>query len=570
MNLYNIKNTAKLAAEHYINFNDKNLHDIPYFYAFFGADGASAHHSEWDFGDATGRYLDALILCRKVIGENGKNGKNSTHEMHEIEEMAHKYYEALKWMISLGDDGICHRPGGYDFVNGGINTFDIRSALLGLITYYKSYENYESVKNEVLEVIKAMIDGFISIGIEFDDYFYLPAAYYTPGTPVERRHYDMKNNQADPCHYGGGVHILPLMMCYEVLKDERILELCGKLTNFIIKYSGTFEDDGSFFVTGYFAGEDGHFHSRMSTVLGILYYALKTDGKNMQDIQDRKEMIEWCEKIYKYAKTQGTSYGFFPEGLGRKPEHNLPEEYPDVARHTEICCTADMIHIAALLSENGYDYYDDAEKFANQLFKSQLVDISDDNYFRSISQEDIEDTVNPVNSSYDNIAERYRGAFLGRVMANDLLNRGHYNNMGCCAAAGGRGIWTLWNYALTQKDNTAFLNLWFEVDNDVGSVKISEISEISENGGLFILTVALKTDNTGSTDSEIKIRVPECVMIKSMTVNKSSAEIIYEMKRKTTTEMLCGEPLIITWHGNTVADVSPKGIIPLYSDISDI
>jgi hypothetical protein len=206
-----------------------------------------------------------------------------------------------------------------------------------------------------------------------------------------------------------------------------------------------------------------------------------------------------------------------------------------------------MIHIAVLLSENGYDYYDDAERFSNQLFKSQLIDISDSNYFKNISKEDT------VSCSYNNIAEHYRGAFLGRVMANDLLNNGRYDNMGCCAAAGGRGIWTLWQYALTLKDNTAFLNLWFEVDNDVGIVKITEKDEI------FTLTVSLKTDC-----EQIKIRRPERVDIKSITLNKNSVKIVYEMKNTTTIEMLCGEPLKVTWRGNYVIDVSPKGIIPLY------
>ena len=531
MNLYNIKETAKLAVSHYSSFNDKNLHDIPYFYAFFGADGASAHHSEWDFGDATGRYLDALVLCRKAAGDTSETKTNT---------MEHKYYNALKWMISLGNDGLCHRPDGYDFVGSGINTFDIRSALLGLITYYESVKNDKILSAEILDVITAMIDGLISIGIEFDDYFYLPIAYYTPDTPLEYKHYDIKNNQADPCHYGGGVHIFPLMLCYEVLKDEKILKLCSKIANFIIKYSGTFEADGSFFVTGYFAGEDGHFHSRMSTVLGILYYAISIGDKNM---------IEWCDKIYKYAKTQGTSYGFFPEGLGRKPIHNLPEEYPDVARHTEICCNADMIHIAVLLSENGYAYYDDAERFANQLFKSQLVDISDAQYFKDSPHE------NTTNSSYCNIAEHYRGAFLGRTQANDLLNNGRYDNMGCCAAAGGRGIWTLWHYALTQKNNTAFLNLWFEIENDIGSVKISKLGY----GELFTMTVSLKAD------CELKIRIPERIDIKSIIVNKNTAEIVYEMRSETIPEKLCGELLTVKWWGNYVIDVSPKGIIPLYN-----
>jgi len=521
MILYDIKKIAKAAVNNYLNFNDKNLHGIPYFYAFFNPDGAVAHHDQWDFGDATGRYLDALVLCRKVIGENTPC------------EIERQYYEAIKWMVSLGNDGLCYRPGDYEFADYCVNTFDIRSALLGLITYYNSIKN-----SEILEVIKKMIDRLTSIGVVLDDYFYLPYSYYTPDTVIEYKHYAIKTNKADPCHYGGGVHIFPLMMCYETLKDEKILSLCGKIVNFIVNYSGTFEDDGSFFVTGYFAGEDGHFHSRTSTVLGILCYAIETHNKNL---------IEWCDKVYKFAKSQGTSYGFFPEGLGRKPVKNLPEEYPDVARHTEICCTADMIHIAVLLSENGYDYYGDTEKFANQLFKSQLVNISDNKYFTESTEK--EDT---VSCSYKNVAERYRGAFLGRVGANDLLNHGRYDDMGCCASAGGRGVWTLWNYTLTQKDNTAYLNMWFDVDNDVGTVKIIEKNE------LFTLTVTLKTD------SELKIRIPELIEIKSIAIDKNITKIIYEMKSEIKTEMLSGESLTVTWRGNYVTDVLPKGIIPLY------
>ena len=102
MKLYNLKDAAESAVNNYLRFNDEHLHNIPYFYAFFNSDGATAHHSEWDFGDATGRYLDALILCRKVMGENIQH------------EMERKYYSALKWMISLGNDGLCYRSDGYD------------------------------------------------------------------------------------------------------------------------------------------------------------------------------------------------------------------------------------------------------------------------------------------------------------------------------------------------------------------------------------------------------------------------------------------------------------------------
>jgi len=97
--------------------------------------------------------------------------------------------------------------------------------------------------------------------------------------------------------------------------------------------------------------------------------------------------------------------------------------------------------------------------------------------------------------------------------------------------------------------------LWFEADNDVGTV------EITEKDDIFTLTVSLKIDC-----EQIKIRIPERVDVKNILLRGNSAEIIYEMKTETTIEMLCGERLTVTWCGNVVTDISPKGIIPLYDN----
>jgi len=86
-------------------------------------------------------------------------------------------------------------------------------------------------------------------------------------------------------------------------------------------------------------------------------------------------------------------------------------------------------------------------------------------------------------------------------------------------------------------------------------VKITEKAEWED---IFTLTVTLKKD------CGLKIRVPEGIKVKKISQSKNTAEIIYEMETKTTAETLCGEPLEVTWRGNTVTDVSPKGIIPLY------
>src|SRR5436305_4931354 len=61
------------------------------------------------------------------------------------------------------------------------------------------------------------------------------------------------------------------------------------------------------------------------------------------------------------ARTWGTDFGWFPEGLGH--------------RHGEICCTTDMIEIALVLGRHvDRTYYADAERFGrNHLLASQFL-----------------------------------------------------------------------------------------------------------------------------------------------------------------------------------------------------
>ena len=522
-----IKESADLALNNYTRYNDPTLHNIPYFYVSFRKDGAVASHCEWDFGDATGRYLDSLVLCKEITGMDET----------EVEE---QYFDALKWMISLGDDGLCYRPKGPDWAYCA-NTFDQRSALLGLISYYK-----KTGRVEAMDMIKGVVNGLISIGVDMGDYFYMPYAYYTPDKIIERKHYDMVNNQADPCHYGGGVHLHPLMLYHGLTGDNKILELCGKIARFVVRYGGVYQDDGSFFTTGYFAGEDGHFHSRTATVTGVMMYAAKTGDT---------EMMRWCKKVYDFAKKQGTSYGFFPEALGKKPIAGRPEEYPEGVRHSEICCTTDMIEIGVLLSHYLEDCWDDVERFHNHLLKSQLTDVSW-----------VKESAGDEDCRRD-IPARYLGSFTGRTMPNDLLNNGVYDNMGCCTAAGGRGLWVLWDEALRRDGESTVLNLWLTLDNHCGRVECGP--------GLLRVSVA--------EHSCLKIRIPEYLKTADWTINRDDynivdgyivlpevkshdpVEIKYNREPCEKKETLNGEILTVTWQGSAVLKVEPIGThIPLY------
>lgn len=531
--------SANLALNHYSRYLDPSLHYIPYFYAFFKEDGAYAHHCEWDFGDATGRYLDALILCRKMTGS------------HTGIVAERRLKEALEWMIS-DEDGLVYRPAEVPWVTYGANMFDQRSTLLGLLSWYK-----DTREEKPLQMIRSMIRGLHKIGVDVEDYFYLPYIDYLPGMSADVKSFDRRTCPADPCHYGGGVIILPLMLFYEETGDEEALYLAERLSRFIVYHSLVFAEDGSFWVEGY--GDcDGHFHSRMATVAGILRYALKTGDD---------ALVKWCRKVYDWACTQGTTYGLFPEGLGRKVIQGLPEEYPEVARHSEICCTTDMIHIALLLCRHvDAKYGDHAEKYVNHLLASQLRDISW--VKRAEGKEDSELI------SYCDIPERYQGSFTGRTTANDLTNFGNYDNMGCCAAAGGRALYLLWEQMIERKEDGLCIHLWLSRECD----DVSLVSNIPKQGCFEIWLHAA---------NRIFVRIPCWLRSAEITAYADGTPIRVEyrgdwadlgfwqagvclcmefpMETRNVSETFCGELYQVSWRGNVVTGISPRGqYIPLY------
>jgi len=508
-------------------------------------------HCEWDFGDATGRYLDALLLCSEITGFD-----------EETDIAAKKLRSALDWMIS-DEDGLCYRPDGFEWVEYGANSFDQRSCMLGLATWYKHYRD-EATRLQFERLIK----GLYKMGIEIDDYFYIPVESYTDTLDkkiFEPREFDITTYRADQCHYGGGVLIYPLMYWYHLTGSQEALALAGKLARFIVFHSGVFAEDGSFWMLGYGVDSDGHFHSRMDSVAGILEYAIVTCND---------ELKSWCRKVYDWATTQGTRYGLFPEGLGKRIVNGDKSEYPEVSKHSEICCTTDMIEIALLLGRHvDHSYYDHAERYLNHLLASQLDDIS---WIKP--SPDIEDT---QVFTYRNVPQRYRGAFTGRTTPNDLTNYGRYDNMGCCVAAGGRGLFMLWDAAATYVDRKMEVNLWIEVDND--RIKINHKYGEGKTG----FTIAKDCDL-------LRIRIPSWLsdkkdyicsaVVTSQPIEKDSHQfdgnymVFYNIPSGTTVEIsypdyeyediqiFCGEEYKVFWNGNRVVEVLPRGsYMPLYT-----
>ncbi|HEY8780161.1 MAG TPA: hypothetical protein VIM16_00965 [Mucilaginibacter sp.] len=531
-----LKEMAVLALHHYSHMLDDNNHHLPYFYVKLDQKESYASHSEWDFGDATGRYLDSVILCQSVTG---KKTERTTEG---------KLKDALRWMRS-DQDGLFYRKANAWVEKSAAGMFDQRSALLGLISWYTEQRDEEPKRyiNQLIQTLKR-------IGVEKEDYICFPFDLYVPGMPIPEKIFNEHGFIVDPCTYGGGVLILPLTLYYQETGDKDALDLIEKLTRFIIKHARVYQPDGSFWSRARYE-DDGHFHSHMSTVVGILRFAT---------VRSNPALVDWCYNVYNWACTMGSTYGWFPEGTGLNGKEPVDEKYrwlPGIIQHSETCATTDMIHSAIYLAKNGKrSLWDHAERYFNVLTASQIKSSS---WAKTVTDK----AETPV-ISYRDIPQRYIGGFTGRMNPNDFTNDGFVDTMACCCGSGGRGIYLLWSNALENKVDEVVVNLWFNRENDYIKLEMA----IPERGSMKI---------TVKKDCTLNVRLPDWLNRNSIQVsdgNKqllftisddhlrferlqrlSSVQIDFALENRAVTEVVAGREYSITWRGNYVIAIDPKG-----------
>lgn len=537
--MIDLRERAGLALDHYVGFLDPRLGDVPWFYARLGPSGSFAEHCEWDFGDATGRYLDAALLCRRIAGGGGA-GRGSARD-NGIERIA----TALERMFDH-DDGLCWRPGGLSWVAQAANMFDQRSTLYGLVTWLA-----ETGDPRARRLIDGLLAGLRRIVADRGDWAFFPYVDYTSGD--ERRAnsaaYDFS---IDPLHYGGGALIAPLAACYRATGDERALVLARKLARFVVERSGAFDADGGFWSRNR-SDCDGHVHSRVAAVCGVLEVAR---------LDEDKRSTAWCRTVYDWARTIGSAWGWFPEGLYRP-------EYRDLSRHSETCCTTDMIDLAIGLARSGSaGCWDHAERFANHLLASQVLDVS--------WAADGSDREPSERIATEDVRRRYRGAFTGRTRPDDLFNNAVLDTMGCCAAAGGQGLSRLYENALDENGTEVRVNLWTSRKGDrlevtepnvgaalaVRALKSCRL-EIRAPGWLPAGPVAVRV---GGRDRRVEPRAGfiDCGELRDGT----TAEVMVDVPRTRERLRVAGDDYNVVWRGNTIAGLERRSAaMPVYPEV---
>lgn len=555
---FDLQARAQLAARSLTALLDHERDGLMYFLGTWRAKPPRAHHCLWDYGDGSGRHIDALTLLHVMSRPDSSNSA-----------VQHGEAQIEAWMLRmLGADGISWlpaedlgRPWGIEQLlhdwHPGTPAAEIswaqRGTLMGLVSRFQQTHD-----ERYLEHAYRMVDGLLAVAMRHPRGLYFPEGYYRPSGWS----FDQPGFHAGIEEYNAAI-VPPTVRLYEVSGYRPALDLATGLIDFALYYTPCYQPNGRFRPTDDMI--ESHFHTRSNFILGVLKLGLAAT---------RREYVSWARQSYDQARNWGTDFGWFPEGLG--------------LRHGETCCTTDMLEIALLLGKHvDRSYYADAERYGrNHLLETQFL--SRDRLQAAIDLLPPEETkpLDPIHSTEQGVLDTQVGAFAARSTLNDAFHLDATAMMQCCNAAGARGLYDLWHYAI-EEGTTApegpchAIHLRFSVATPALTVRSYEPSAgrldivVQEDCQLEVRlperTSQALAVSTGTSDSDPQIealtandgyiRFPASAG-QTLSIHYALAERVaqYEVGAENRSVVCTG-----TWRGETLMHLTPPGsFYPLY------
>ncbi|MHB1295805.1 MAG: hypothetical protein ACYC4R_12510 [Anaerolineae bacterium] len=541
----NLAGRAALAIRALVELRDQELGGLIYFNARYDLDPPTAFHNAWDYGDGTGRHVDALVLAHIMTGS--QEALATAQELAGLlcswqGEKGLLWWPQEPWLSPDADNMAWWtlpdwKPGEHV----AETAWSQRGALMGFTSLYllTGQDSYH-------ERARAIVDGLDAVALAKEDYRFFPEFGYRVGGWR-----DTAEPRTDGTSEWHGIHILPLLRFYEATGYEPASRLASGLVRFILHRGEGYELDGSFHKTKLFWA---HFHSKVAVITGIIRYGLLTR---------QPEYVAWGRQAYEAAKAWGTEFGWFRENL------NNP-------RRCETCCITDMIEAALLLGLHvDADYLTEAERYGrNHLVESQFTSLE---WAERVPRR----PAAPLLSQYDarrmsqeRVLERSLGSFAGWSAPNDLFDEGAFDLMQCCNGAGTRALYDLWHHAVDDDGARARVHMAFSRPTAWGDV-------ISFLPYLGRVDIQLKAERT------LHVRIPPSVArsVVQVMVNEAPAQASWERSYVCIEGLQAGDvasvryplPLhtrtytsgedvyLAAYKGDTLTAITPRGrYAPLY------
>ncbi|MCL2035244.1 MAG: glycoside hydrolase family 127 protein [Oscillospiraceae bacterium] len=549
---------AKLAFNAMLNVADDDCGGIPFFSGFLQSDEenpAWMSHGNWDYGSSHGRLVDTIALVRSMTG---------TSEGEEVEE---RYRRNL--LSFIHENGLAYRRNSFTEeeiarldapFRPGASMIDQRAVILGLGTWYSTTDD---------EDIKGFADRHMAAlkriaRKERESWYYPASEYLEDGWPS----LDAVNTRLayDPCAMWGR-QVGPILTYHKLAGNADALELCENFVANITQRSGAFLPDGSW--NGALEYRNGHFHTRMGTLLSIARFArFKNDAR----------LTAWVERCYRWALEHWCT------GFGWTPGDMLDQCYEH-----ETCTLVDAIGCAITLAKCGYtEYWAVAERFLRgHLVESQLTDTS------WVHQLDTKERDIAGYKTFYRVGDRLKGAFAGYAAPNDFVysgvkGRGHIMDVQtCCVAAGGRGLFYGWSSIVTEERGRVSVNLllnratpWLDVESHLpyeGKVVLTVKQDLPdlvcrtpEWAPYGAIQVNYRHGDESKEETGRTLPCIDRVFLRLGAVKKGTAvTVTFPMDERETVETAVDEKYHVKWRGDNVVGISPGGsYLPLYKNKS--
>jgi hypothetical protein len=364
--------------------------------------------------------------------------------------------------------------------------------------------------------------------------------------------------------YAIGLPMRGLARWYEVSGDKQALDLAERLTRFLLKPSmwGT-KEGPTMSVAAEHGLWSGHFHSHTMGMMGLLEYANVTNNTSLQRM---------VASFYEWSRNFGISrIGFFPAMVNRLDVIQKANEPQGIGQVDEGCAIADMIWLAATLSETGVgDYWDDVDQYVrNHLVEHQLTR---SDVLKEIAAVSPRHSIDASMETDDDVLQRNIGSF---VSGTDPTMAYAWWTM-CCNANCPIAMYKAWSSIVQYDDGVAQVNLllnrsssWLDVDSYLpyeGKVvlknKMARTVYVRVPGWVDKRAVACRVNQRLKSVHWLNqyLIVDGVAPKDSITVEFPVAETVEKY-----TDLTYGKAYTCRMRGNTLVDVSPRAERPAWT-----
>jgi hypothetical protein len=315
---FDLREPLRRAVECVINRMDPAMHYQPWF-AVDVVNGrpTKLRHDVWDFGDTSGRFLEALILARQMIPPDPA--------MNTAKERIRIFFYSLFDSTGLVYNPVLKQPD-HMFAQG--------SALYALVTDFEQSRD-STVRNRIEKFIEALNRS----ATQERDYLWFPQVATKKGA----------------CPHQAAYQVLPAVRFYELTGYAPALRFAARLSRWPLYHDDTVTANGVIMKTGW----EGHLHAWMDTFSGIL----RCGRAGTPDL-DHREVSERAYRVFEWVKATYTSpFGWVADSVG--------------ATTCETDTISSAIRLALeLIKEGRIEYWNDIERFVrNQLVENQFIDL---------------------------------------------------------------------------------------------------------------------------------------------------------------------------------------------------